>query len=127
MAEVASVVGTSFPERSGGAQVDDEDIAVELTQVKPSAGVVLAFTDVERELLFYLSLSGLPPKGSPISMFSRESHVPRHLKNVVRELSELRNAAAHGRGDISEESALAYIATVRRVANELRHLTDLTE
>lgn len=124
--EVASEVDTSLPGRSD-AQVDDEDIAVKLTRVKPSAGVVDAFTDIEQEVLRYLSLSDAPPRVSPIHMFSRDPHVPNHLKSVIRELSQLRNAAAHGRGDIREDSALAYISTVRRVTKELKHLVDNAE
>lgn len=60
-------------------------------------------------------------------MFARDSRCPKHLKHLVYELAQLRNAAAHGRGDITPSSALEYIASARRVANEIKSLADSAE
>jgi len=106
---------------------ENEDVAIKLAWMKPSAGVIDAFTDLERQALRYLSLSDLPQRGSPVLMFSRDPHVPKRLKNIIRELSQLRNAAVHGHCEISKESALEYITTVRHVTNELTNLENNTE
>ncbi len=122
--EVAEEAGASTPEESVGLGSGDEDVAVQLARVKPSAGVIEAFTDVERQIVRYLAAADADPKRSPIHTFSREQNAPQHLKHLVRELAALRNAAAHGRGDITESSALAYIHTARKVANDIKQLVE---
>lgn len=128
--EVAGEVGTTLPEpptEPSGTPGESDDIAIALARLKPSAGVIDAFTDVERQLVRYVSALNLPLKASPVHVFARDPRAPSHLKNGVYELSQLRNAAAHGRGDISEASAVTYILTARRVANEIKMLADGAE
>lgn len=115
----------SAPSTSDTASSDG--ISVKLANVKPSAGVIDAFLEVERQMRRYLKAAGSKQTrmGSPIRAF-RESDAPGHLKNVVAELAALRNAAAHGVGDISLESALEYTHTASRVAREIELLADDT-
>lgn len=124
VAEIAEEAGASAPEESAGLGLGDEDVAVQLARVKPSAGVIEAFTDVERQLVRYLAAVEADPRRSPVHAFSREQNAPQHLKHLVRELAALRNAAAHGQGDITESSAMAYIHTARKVANDIKQLVD---
>lgn len=102
----------------------DNDVSVQLARIQPSAGVINAFLQVEQEVRRYLELLDLQWRGSPIVTFRRAPAVPVRLKRLVDELAKLRNAAAHGQGDITEESALDYITSSKRVADELGTLTD---
>lgn len=97
-------------------------IAFKLADLKPSAGVIDAYIEIERQILRYLAVLDIKPKGSAAFAFIRDTDAPQYLKRLVRELSQLRNAAAHGRGDISKESAQAYISSARRVGVELNNL-----
>ncbi len=103
-----------------------DDISAQLARVKPSAGVIDAFLEVERQVRRYLKAVGSKQTrmGSPIMAFRREADTPIHLKNAVTELAALRNAAAHGVGDISLESALEYARTASRVAREIDSLVE---
>ncbi|TSI16187.1 hypothetical protein [Brevibacterium aurantiacum] len=94
------------------------DKPVELARIEPSAGVINAFVDVEREVGRYLSRAGVPWRGSPIPALQR-SDLPPSIKGAVLELASLRNAAAHGVGDITLESALDYIVTAQHVAKAI--------
>ncbi|WP_454116299.1 hypothetical protein [Microbacterium aurum] len=105
-----------------GASADDQpsgsEKSVELARIEPSAGVINAFLDVEREVGRYLHRAGIPWRGSPIPALQR-SDLPRTVKDSVRDLSKLRNAAAHGLGDITLDSALEYITTARHLARAI--------
>ena len=119
--KLASNVKTSLQEHHSVPGTDEEtDVSVKLARIKPSAGVVDAFMGIEHQVVEYYSLSDGPPTSLPIMAFRMDSDVPRDLRGVVDKLAQLRNAAAHGRGDISEESALTYIATVHQVTSELK-------
>lgn len=103
-----------------GAPADDDrsDKSVKLARIEPSAGVINAFLDVEREVGRYLHRAGIPWRGSPIVAL-QQSDLPRTVKRSVGELSNLRNAAAHGVGDITLDSALEYITTARHLARAI--------
>lgn len=49
----------------------------------------------------------------------QQSDLPPNIKGAVRELASLRNAAAHGAGDVTLESALDYIVTAQYVARPI--------
>lgn len=100
------------------------DVSEQLARIQPSAGVINAFLGVEREVRRYLELLDLPWRGSPVVAFRRAPQVPNRLKGLVNELAQLRNAAAHGQGDITIESALEYISSSQRVADQLGALAD---
>jgi hypothetical protein len=102
----------------------DPDVSTQLAQIQPSAGVINAFLRVEQEVRRCLELLNVPWRGSPIASFRRAPVVPDRLKRLVEELAQLRNAAAHGQGDITLESALDYITSSQRVADELGTLLD---
>lgn len=101
-------------------------IPAQLARVKPSAGVIDAFLDVERQIRRYLKVASLKQSRtrSPIHSFLKDTAAPVQLKNAVHELSMLRNAAAHGVGDITLESALEYTNNAARVAREIESLSD---
>lgn len=103
-----------------------KSIPAQLAQVKPAAGVIDAFLEVERQIRRYLKAAGSKQSrmGSPIMAFRKDTEVPGQLKNAVYELSTLRNAAAHGVGDITLESALEYTRNASRVAREIESLVD---
>lgn len=101
-----------------GDQTSGSEKSVALAHIEPSAGVINAFLDVELEVGRYLNRAGIPWQGSPIPALQR-SDLPRTVKDAVRELSSLRNAAAHGVGDITLDSALEFITTARRLARAI--------
>jgi hypothetical protein len=103
-----------------------KSIPAQLARVKPAAGVIDAFLEVERQVRRYLKAAGSKQSrmGSPIMAFRKDADVPGQLKNAVYELSTLRNAAAHGVGDITLESALEYTRNASRVAREIESLAD---
>lgn len=103
-----------------------DGVSEELARLKPSAGVIDAFLEVERQTLRYLKAVGWNQSRlrSPAVAFRRKSDAPVQLKNAVTELTQLRNAAAHGAGDISLESALEYTYTAAQVAREIELLAD---
>lgn len=102
-----------------------DDIPTQLAKLKPSAGVIEAFLEVEQKVRRYLKTMGWQEsRRSAIWGFRRETNAPHNLKKAVEELAALRNAAAHGVGDISLESALEYIRTAARVGREIDLLTD---
>lgn len=104
------------------APVDDQrptsDKSVELSKIEPGAGVINAFLEVEREVGKYLTRAHISWRGSSISAL-QQSNLPVNLIGAVRELASLRNAAAHGAGDITADSALDYITTARLVARAI--------
>lgn len=128
--KVSKEVGANAPGRPGkrkpkpSANDVDNDVSVQLARIEPSAGVINAFLQVEQEVRRYLELLDLRWRGSPIVTFRRAPAVPVRLKRLVDELAKLRNAAAHGQGDITEDSAFDYIMSAKRVADELSTLTD---
>lgn len=93
----------------------DDDKSVELAHVLPSAGVINAFLSVERAVADYLRRLDIPYRFSPIQAVRRLG-LPKDLQRALDELRSLRNAAAHGIGDITLDSALDYIDSARRVA-----------
>lgn len=102
----------------GGDNRPTSDKSVALAHIEPGAGVLNAFLDVEREVGRYLSRARVSWHGSPIQALQR-SDLPPNIKGAVRELASLRNAAAHGVGDITLESALDYIVTAQHVARAI--------
>lgn len=102
-----------------------DDIPTQVAKLKPAAGVIDAFLEVEQKVRRYLRTTEWNEfRKSAIWAFQRDSGAPNQLKSAVRELATLRNAAAHGVGDISLESALEYIRTASRVAREIDLLID---
>lgn len=132
--DLSKEVNTFIPEETTSNAQSSDGIPTQLAKVKPSAGVIDAFLEVERQIRKYLKVTGtvtgtgsnLPRMVSPVTSFRRYADAPDHLKHAVSELAALRNAAAHGVGDISLESALQYTATASRVARELESLIDDT-
>jgi hypothetical protein len=126
--QVSTEVDASLPARRGDSAGEQRDsraaVAKKLARVEPSAGVIHAFLDVERNAGAFLTAMDILWRGSPIVTFRRTDAVPTRLRRLVAELAALRNAAAHGVGDVSLESALEYVDSAERVAAELRSLTD---
>jgi hypothetical protein len=125
---VSTEVDASLPGREGsGARGHGESrssVARELARIEPSAGVIHAFLGVEQQVGLYLRAVDVPWRFTPIQAFRRAPAAPLHLQRLVDELAKLRNAAAHGAGDVSLDSALEYIDSAQRVAEELKTLTD---
>jgi len=112
------------PNDDGPQTKRQESVARELAAVEPSAGVIRAFLDVEQQAGRFLRATGQPFKGTPIVSFRQPGAAPPRLQRLVVELSDLRNAAAHGVGDVSLESALEYIESAERVAAEIQSIAD---
>lgn len=104
---------------AGGDRVESRDTAVRLAEIEPGAGVLFAFSAVEREVVAYLARAGVPWRTSPVVAL-QQSALPGEVKRLVSDLRKLRNAAAHGLGDITRESALEYIRSARRVEEAIR-------
>jgi hypothetical protein len=125
--QVATEVDASLPARQGTSPDKQghtrAGVARQLAQIEPSAGVIHAFLDVERNAGSFLAAMNIPWRGTPIGTFRRNDIVPMRLRRLVDELASLRNAAAHGVGDVSLESALDYVDSAERVATELSNLT----
>lgn len=120
--DVAREAGAS---KSGSSTQTADSISVQLAKIKPAAGVVDAYLDVEKHLRRYIKNSGIKfNPGRPPAVVFRRTEAPERLKHVVGDLAALRNAAAHGAGEITEQSAIEYTRTAAVVAKELDQLAD---
>lgn len=125
--EVSKEVGEELPKlssESGSAEVERESIAESLAKIRPSAGVLDAFIQIEKQITRYISEKPLSIQESALRTFEKDESVSAQLRRVVRELANLRNAAAHGLGEVTEDSALEYIKTARKVERQISLLTD---
>jgi hypothetical protein len=123
--QVSTEVDASLPARPSGSdeqQSPHTGVAAELALIAPSAGVIHAFLDVERNAGSFLTALDISWRFTPISVFRKTDAVPIRLRRLVAELAGLRNAAAHGVGDVTVESALKYIESAERVSAELNTL-----
>jgi len=120
--DVAREAGAS---QSASSTQGEDNISVRLAKIKPAAGVVDAYLDVEKHLRRYIKNSGTKYNpGRPPAVIFRRTEAPDRLKHVVADLAALRNAAAHGAGEITEQSAIEYTRTAAVVARELDQLAD---
>ncbi|RJT97039.1 hypothetical protein D6T65_15125 [Arthrobacter frigidicola] len=102
-----------------------DDIAIRLAQVQPSAGVIAAFIELERDVASYLTAMGVDSsRGGPIITMRRAPDVSPELKKLVDRLARLRNGAAHGQSDITYDSALEYIRATEELGREIRQITE---
>jgi hypothetical protein len=124
--EVAEDVGeraAGEPSTKADPEEVEADIAIQLARIQPSAGVIAAFIELEREVGHYLTAHGIGWSGSPIVAMRRAPNVPKDLAKLVGRLAYLRNAAAHGQSDVSFESAVEYIDATEQLARQVEHLT----
>lgn len=114
---------TSSPGSAPKASDEEEEIAIKLARVQPSAGVIAAFIELERELGLYLTALGIEWSGSPVVAMKRAPGVSENIKKLVSRLAYLRNAAAHGKSDVSYDSAVEYIRATIELARQVQALT----
>jgi hypothetical protein len=94
------------------------DVARKLAQVEAWAGVVAAFRELEQHLKRYLLDTGHEWKGPTVWAFER-GDAPSTTKDIVRQLSALRNSIIHSTDTVSRRSAMNYIAAAQSVATGL--------
>jgi len=100
--------------------ISADDITLELAKIDPAAAVVAAFIQVERAATHFLEALGEPASRNPLVALKKSTRIDPSLKNLVLNLRELRNAAAHHGGiDISFDAAQRYIATASAATEEL--------
>jgi hypothetical protein len=111
---------SKLPPESAPVAASEDDVALELARIDPGAAVVTAFIRVERAAVHLLEAIGEPVSRSPMVSLRKSDRIDPYLKSLIIDLSQLRNAAAHGGNfPISLETARRYIEAANLAAKEL--------
>lgn len=99
---------------------------IEVARQTPSTAVLEAYDHIERELRQVLEKAQIPGAerlgGSRLAHLAAEHNLISPADaHAVEGVTVLRNLAAHGRGDVSEQRALEYLTLVDAVLYALRH------
>lgn len=102
----------------------DFGTAREVSAVSPNAGIMLAYSEVEKVARAAWTIDRMEPSTRPRGLSSMVASLTRtgldpEFEQVARELSDLRNGVAHRAGEVSTTGALDYIAACDRLTEAL--------
>jgi hypothetical protein len=102
------------------SEYDPGEVALALAVIDPRAGVIASFIEVEQAAARYLEAGGVEVRGTVVGTFRRLESVPAEVRNVLVELAQLRNEAAHGRASgITQEGAANYIRAASAITRQI--------
>ncbi|WP_147432911.1 hypothetical protein [Catellatospora citrea] len=100
---------------------------IELAHASPIGAIIEKSAQIERALVDKLSTHGLISKPASMRMLAeraaKEGLITMGLFSSIVGLSDMRNLAAHGRGDITPSQAVEFVVLAEAVLTELRGTT----